>query len=206
MLAATSVAEGLSQNRIVSSIYDLTRLPPKGGFFMSKVTLITGGARSGKSRFAERLASEYQPLRGYLATGQPGDAEMSERISRHRARRGEEWRTIEEPLEVIASLHGNDGRFNVILMDCVTLWLSNMLFRHDGGAADVLPQVANFTATFNDLKTPLIIVSNEVGMGIVPEHPLARTFRDLAGEANELIAAKADEVYVTISGLPLKLK
>jgi adenosylcobinamide kinase/adenosylcobinamide-phosphate guanylyltransferase len=172
---------------------------------MSKVILVTGGARSGKSRFAERLAERFDPMRGYLATGQPGDAEMAERIARHRGRRGSEWQTVEEPLEVTKALTANDGCFSVVLLDCVTLWLSNLLF-HCQGVAEPLEQVARLTESFATLKTPLIIVTNEVGMGIVPEHPLARSFRDLAGEANEMIAANADEVYVTISGLPLKLK
>jgi adenosylcobinamide kinase/adenosylcobinamide-phosphate guanylyltransferase len=173
---------------------------------MSKVILVTGGARSGKSRFAERLAEGFAPLRGYLATGQPGDSEMAERIARHRGRRGSEWQTVEEPLEVSDAIVRNDALFTVLLLDCVTLWLSNLLFHGEGGAPEALLRVAGFTESFPSLKTPLIIVSNEVGMGIVPEHPLARSFRDLAGEANEMIAAKADEVYVTISGLPLKLK
>lgn len=173
---------------------------------MSRVTLVTGGARSGKSRFAEGLAERFAPVRGYLATGQAGDTEMADRIARHRGRRGSDWETVEEPLKVTEALLRTDGCFSVVLLDCVTLWLSNLLFLREGGAADALSQVGEFTDSFAALKTPLIIVTNEVGMGIVPEHPLARTFRDLAGEANEMIAAKADEVYVTISGLPLKLK
>ena len=173
---------------------------------MSRVILVTGGARSGKSRFAERLALSYEPVRGYLATAEPGDAEMAARIARHQGRRGEEWETLEEPLQVEEAVTGNDGRFNVLLLDCVTLWISNLIFRCEGGAAEALKRVERFTRSFDALKGPLIMVTNEVGMGIVPEHPLARSFRDLAGEANELIAARADEVYVTISGLPLKLK
>lgn len=173
---------------------------------MSKVVLVTGGSRSGKSRFAERLAEEYAPLRGYLATGEPGDTEMADRIDRHRARRGPEWQTVEEPLQVAEALLANDHRFSVILLDCVTMWLSNLLFQSDPDPKEALRRVASFADSFQSFKTPLIIVTNEVGMGIVPEHPLARSFRDLAGEANEIIAAKADEVYVTISGLPLKLK
>jgi len=145
-------------------------------------------------------------VRGYLATAEPGDAEMAARIARHQGRRGEEWETLEEPLQVEEAVTGNDGRFNVLLLDCVTLWISNLLFRCEGGAAEALKRVERFTRSFDALKGPLIMVTNEVGMGIVPEHPLARSFRDLAGEANELIAARADEVYVTISGLPLKLK
>jgi adenosylcobinamide kinase/adenosylcobinamide-phosphate guanylyltransferase len=173
---------------------------------MSKVVLVTGGARSGKSRLAEQLAEAYAPLRGYLASGQPGDGEMAERIARHRGRRGDDWETVEEPLAVVDALGRIDGCYSVVLFDCVTLWLSNLLFSCPGGAADALEEVRRFTAGFGQRQTPLIIVSNEVGMGIVPEHPLARSFRDLAGEANELIAAAADEVYVTFSGLPLKLK
>ena len=173
---------------------------------MSKVILVTGGARSGKSRYAEKLAEGYAPTRGYLATGQAGDGEMAARIERHRGRRGGEWETVEEPLEVAAALSRVDGRYTVVLLDCITLWLSNLLFSGDGDPAGVLRQVERFTESFPSLATPLIMVTNEVGMGIVPEHPLARSFRDLAGEANELIAARADEVYVTISGLPLRLK
>jgi len=173
---------------------------------MSKVTLVTGGARSGKSRFAERMAESFDPMRGYLATGQAGDAEMAERIARHRGRRGGDWETVEEPLELTQAVTRMDGRYTVLLVDCITLWLSNLLFHCEGGAAEALQRVVGFTESFAALSTPLIIVTNEVGMGIVPEHPLARSFRDLAGEANELIAARADEVYVTISGLPLKLK
>ena len=173
---------------------------------MSKVILVTGGARSGKSRFAEKLAESYAATRGYLATGQAGDAEMAERIARHRGRRGGEWETVEEPLELSRTIARVDGVYTVLLVDCVTLWLSNLLFHCEGGAAEALQRVVSFTESFAALETPLIIVTNEVGMGIVPEHPLSRSFRDLAGEANELIAAGADEVYVTISGLPLKLK
>lgn len=173
---------------------------------MSKVILVTGGARSGKSRFAEGLALSHPPMRGYLATAEPGDAEMVERIARHQGRRGGEWSTLEEPLLVEEAVRANDGRFGVILLDCVTLWMSNLLFRCEGGSAEALSRVESFAGAFKSLKTPLVIVTNEVGMGIVPEHPLARAFRDLAGEANELIAAAADEVYVCFSGLPLKLK
>jgi adenosylcobinamide kinase / adenosylcobinamide-phosphate guanylyltransferase len=173
---------------------------------MSKVVLVTGGARSGKSRFAEKLAEGYPALRGYIATGQAGDAEMGERIARHRGRRGGDWETVEEPIELTRAVARVDGTYTVLLVDCVTLWLSNLLFHCPGGAAEALRRVVGFTESFATLETPLIIVTNEVGMGIVPEHPLARSFRDLAGEANELIAARADEVYVTISGLPLKLK
>jgi adenosylcobinamide kinase/adenosylcobinamide-phosphate guanylyltransferase len=166
---------------------------------------ITGGARSGKSRLAEELALGYGAPVCYLATGSAGDGEMAERIARHRARRGDGWITVEEPLDLAGAIAGREGRVNAILVDCVTLWLTNLLMEQ-GDPAKILDAVAALTRLMATLKTPLIIVSNEVGMGIVPEHPLARTFRDLAGEANEMLARAADEVYVMFSGLPLKLK
>ena len=173
--------------------------------FMAKIIFITGGARSGKSRLAEELAARHGAPLGYLATGQAGDAEMATRISRHQARRGPDWQTMEEPLQLLEVLQGHDGYFRAVLVDCLTLWLSNLLLHHND-PAPALAAVRELIAGFAGLTTPLVIVSNEVGMGIVPDNPLARSFRDLAGEANELIAAAADEVYVTFSGLPLKLK
>ena len=172
---------------------------------MARVTFITGGARSGKSRLAEELALRQGTPAGYLATGQAGDPEMAARIARHQDSRGDEWQTMEEPLAIGQVIEGHDGYFAAILVDCITLWLTNLLFHYDDPAR-VLGDVKNLTGLFGRLRTPLVLVSSEVGMGIVPEHQLARTFRDLAGEANELLAAAADEVYVTISGLPLKLK
>jgi len=166
---------------------------------------ITGGARSGKSRLAEELAHEYGAPLGYLATGRAGDAEMAERIARHQARRGPAWRTIEEPLDLAGGIRALEGNVNAVLVDCITLWLANLLMLH-GDGAKALDEVKSLIRLVAGLKTPLLLVSNEVGMGIVPENGLARAFRDLAGEANELLAGAADEVYVVFSGLPLKLK
>jgi adenosylcobinamide kinase / adenosylcobinamide-phosphate guanylyltransferase len=172
---------------------------------MAKMTFITGGARSGKSRLAEGLAVAHGAPLGYLATGHAGDAEMAERIARHQARRGAEWQTMEEPLDLAGVLTGHDGYFKAVLVDCVTLWLTNLLLAHDDPAR-VMAEVRTLVGLIPTLQMPVILVSSEVGMGIVPENRLARTFRDLAGEANELLAAGADEVYVMFSGLPLKLK
>jgi adenosylcobinamide kinase / adenosylcobinamide-phosphate guanylyltransferase len=172
---------------------------------MSEVIFITGGARSGKSRLAEDLARGYGTPLGYLATGMAGDAEMAERIVRHRARRGSEWLTIEEPVDLTGAIRAQEGNVNAIVVDCVTLWLTNLLLKH-GDTAKALDEVNSLVRLTAGLKTPLILVSNEVGMGIVPDNALARAFRDLAGEANELLARAADEVYVMFSGLPLKLK
>jgi len=172
---------------------------------MSRIIFITGGARSGKSRLAEDLAERFGAPLVYIATGASGDAEMRERITRHRSRRGPAWRTIEEPLDLSAVIRDHDGGFACMLVDCVTFWLSNLLFSCNDPQR-VLDDVALFASALPLLKTPVVLVSNEVGMGIVPENALARAFRDLAGEANEMLARAADEVYVIFSGVPLKLK
>ncbi len=172
---------------------------------MSRTIFITGGARSGKSRLAEELAGRLGATLGYIATGEPGDAEMRARIERHQQRRGPQWQTIEESVSLEKALSENDGHFNAMLIDCVTLWLANLLGKY-GDPRCALDDVASLIALFPSLQTPLYIVSNEVGMGIVPDNALARAFRDLAGEANELLAKAADEMYVMFSGLPLKLK
>jgi adenosylcobinamide kinase/adenosylcobinamide-phosphate guanylyltransferase len=172
---------------------------------MSRVIFITGGARSGKSRLAEELLDSFGGPLAYIATCEPRDAEMEERVARHRQRRGPAWHTIEEPFALADALRRHDGSFNGMLVDCVTLWLTNLLLRSDD-PQQVLAEVNALIASFSVLETTLVLVSSEVGMGIVPENRLARTFRDLAGEANELLAKAADEVYVLFSGLPLKLK
>jgi adenosylcobinamide kinase / adenosylcobinamide-phosphate guanylyltransferase len=172
---------------------------------MSQLILVTGGARSGKSRLAERLASSFGAPLGYLATGEPRDPEMDERILRHQERRGPEWTTMEEPLRLTETLTAHDGLFRATLVDCVTLWLTNLLLAWDDPSR-VMMAVREFTQIAPTLITPLVLVTNEVGMGIVPENRLARTFRDLAGEANELLAATAGEVHLVVSGIPLRLK
>ena len=172
---------------------------------MSQVIFITGGARSGKSRLAEELVERFGAPLAYIATCEPRDTEMEGRIARHRERRGPAWHTMEEPFDLADALRRHDGCFNGMLVDCITLWLTNLLLRSDD-PRKVLADVNALIALFPALQTPLVLVSSEVGMGIVPDNPLARTFRDLAGEANELLAKAADEVYVMFSGLPLKLK
>jgi len=188
----------------VSSIMPRPR-SRRRGFFMSRITFITGGARSGKSRLAEELTLRYGNPVGYLATGQAGDQEMAVRIARHQARRGGDWQTMEEPLAIADVLVGHDGYFKAILVDCITLWLTNLLLKYEN-TAQPLDEVRKLAGQFGSLQTPLVLVSNEVGMGVVPESQLGREFRDLAGEANELLAAAADEAYVVFSGIPLKLK
>jgi adenosylcobinamide kinase/adenosylcobinamide-phosphate guanylyltransferase len=172
---------------------------------MAKTIFISGGTRSGKSRLAERLAEGFGDPLCYIATGEARDGEMADRIAGHRQRRGPAWQTIEEPFQLVQAIGGADGRYRALLVDCITLWITNLLFRHDA-VEPVLAEVKALAELFPALQTPLILVSNEVGMGIVPENALARSFRDLAGQANQILAEAADEVYVTISGIPLKLK
>lgn len=172
---------------------------------MAQIILVTGGARSGKSRFAEGLAEGFGNPLGYIATATAGDAEMLERISRHQERRGPQWQTLEEPFDLNGVLYGHDGYFSAMLVDCVTLWLTNLLLKYDDPAS-ALTHVKQLIPLFRSLQTPVILVSSEVGMGIVPENALARAFRDLAGEANQLIAEAADEVYLSVSGIALKIK
>jgi adenosylcobinamide kinase/adenosylcobinamide-phosphate guanylyltransferase len=177
---------------------------------MSRTIFITGGARSGKSIFAEKMARGIGEQLCYLATAQTLDGEMEERVKRHKERRGVQWQTIEEPIHLSQSLARCDGQYQVVLLDCITLWLSNLLFKYEQSGEDIgariLEDVQRLKTTLHGMVTPVIIVSNEVGMGIVPDNDLARLFRDIAGKANQLLAVAADEVHVVISGIPLKIK
>ena len=177
---------------------------------MARTIFITGGARSGKSGFAEKLAVGFGAPLVYLATAQTLDSEMDERVRRHRDRRGGQWTTIEEPIHLSQALARCDGQYQVVLVDCVTLWLSNLLFKYEDAAENceerIQEDLQRLKSTLQGMVTPVILVSNEVGMGIVPDNALARMFRDIAGSANQTLAANADEVHVVISGIPLRLK
>jgi adenosylcobinamide kinase/adenosylcobinamide-phosphate guanylyltransferase len=177
---------------------------------MSQTIFITGGTRSGKSRLAEQMAVNYGAPLCYLATAQSLDDEMGQRIRKHQLRRGAAWHTVEEPLHLTQTLAANDGIFNVILVDCLTLWLSNLLLLYEDLGEEteirVMDDVQRLAATLRGMTTPVIIVSNEVGMGIVPDHRLGRIFRDIAGQANQIIAAAASEAWLVASGIPLRLK
>ena len=177
---------------------------------MAHIIFITGGTRSGKSSFAEKRALEFGGPLGYLATAQTLDDEMNERVRRHRERRGDEWHTSEEPINLSQALADCDGEYKAILVDCITLWLSNLLcmYEESGGDCEELIQedVLRLKNTLQSMVTPVILVSNEVGQGIVPDNRLARLFRDIAGITNQALAAAADEVHVVISGIPLRLK
>ena len=172
---------------------------------MGKLYFITGGARSGKSAFAEKLADGCAGKRAYIATAQALDAEMVERIEHHRKRRGVSWDTFEEPLAVDELIRKLSGRYPVVLLDCLTLWLSNVIAHTDGDGL-VTSRSDELVAALRDFSGVCIAVSNEVGLGIVPDNPLARRFRDFAGMLNQKAAQAADEAYLMASGIPVKIK
>lgn len=174
---------------------------------MAKVLLITGGARSGKSSFAEAQARSAGPRRAYIATAPVLDDEMAERVAKHRAVRAHDgWTTIEEQLDLPGAL-SRCGTYDAILVDCLTLWLGNLLHR---SAATTEEEVAGLCDGLRDtcggLSGTVVFVINEVGLGIVPDNPLARRFRDLSGRCSQSIAAWADQVVLVCCGLPLCLK
>lgn len=169
--------------------------------WMSKIILVTGGARSGKSALAERLIGELGHNPTYIATAEARDDEMATRIATHQARRGPEWTTLNEPLDLVGALAKTDGS-GPRLVDCLTLWLSNLML----GGVNWEAAATDLEAAVKEQKTPVVFVTNEVGGGIVPENQLARAFRDAAGLLNQRIAAESDEVYLAVSGLSLQLK
>lgn len=164
--------------------------------------LVLGGARSGKSRYAQERAEALRGSLVFIATALAQDDEMTDRIARHRADRGSRWRTIEEPTDLAAAIDAHAAEDTVLLIDCLTLWASNlMLGDHDAEAATEAVTVAMTRA-----PGTLIMVSNEVGLGIVPDNALARRFRDVAGRINQRVAAAVDEAIFLAAGLPLRLK
>ncbi len=165
------------------------------------IILITGGARSGKSRRAEARARSFPGQPVYVATAEALDAEMIERIAKHRIRRGKDWIEREVPLDLAQTLIETDGG-GARLVDCLTLWLSNLLHSE----RDWSHEVTHLADTLSRQRSPVVIVTNEVGLGIVPDNALARTFRDAAGITNQTIAGVADEVEFVVAGLPMKLK
>ena len=169
---------------------------------MTLSTLILGGARSGKSMFAEAQARAHGGILHYVATGRAWDDEMRSRIATHRDQRGSAWTTHEEPLDLPGAIAAIDNSNNTVLIDCLTLWITNLMMEErDIGAA-----FAALKDRVSNARARLFIVSNEVGMGIVPENAMAREFRDHAGRLHQEIAAVAGEVYLVAAGLPLKLK
>jgi len=173
-------------------------LPPS----LAPVTLVLGGARSGKSHYAEVLVESQPGACVYLATAQAGDGEMAARIAAHRARRGARWTTVEEPLDLVAALGETCGPDSAVLVDCLTLWLSNLL----GAERDVAAECGRLREALPGLTGPVVLVSNEVGQGVVPDNALARRFVDHAGRLHQDLAAVAQRVIFMTAGLPRELK
>lgn len=168
---------------------------------LQKLTLILGGASSGKSAFAEGMVARAGRPKVYLATAQAFDAEMEAKIAAHRADRGDGWQTIEAPVDVARALGGIPAD-RVVLLDCATLWLSNVLLANRPPE----PECAALLSALEDCAAPVVVVSNEVGQGIVPDSALGRRFRDAQGRLNRQIAARAGLVVAVMAGLPLALK
>jgi adenosylcobinamide kinase/adenosylcobinamide-phosphate guanylyltransferase len=167
------------------------------------IVLVGGGARSGKSSQALKLARNAGARLGFIATAEAHDDEMRSRIANHRQGRGEEFETLEEPFDLAGALNRTTGGFDAIIVDCLTLWLTNLML---DGTRDIEAETHSMLAAARSNGALVLLVTNEVGCGIVPENPLARKFRDLAGRMNQTAAAAADEVYWMAFGCPLKVK
>lgn len=170
------------------------------------MTLITGPARSGKTRLAVDWATSFPRPRAYIATAQNLDGEMDERIRRHQEERGTSFQTFEEPLALPALLPQIKGAFSVIIIDCLTLWISNLMGKSEEKGAFFQGAMMDLVSVLPTLETPVILIGNEVGWGIVPDNPLARAFRDLSGRLQQSVAQLADQVILMVAGIPLVVK
>ena len=177
-----------------------------------ELILLLGGARSGKSTAAERLAEQRAQRGGrvlFIATAQALDAEMERRIAAHRARRPGDWDTLEEPIDLAGAAAPIIDRYDTVVIDCLTLWVSNLLLQHEADANAeqiILDAAGRLLALIERSAATWIVVSNEVGLGVVPAWPLGRTYRDALGRVNQLCAARAGRVYLMVAGLALELK
>jgi adenosylcobinamide kinase/adenosylcobinamide-phosphate guanylyltransferase len=171
---------------------------------MNKILLITGGSRSGKSRFALNYTSHYKK-KGFIATAIAFDKEMEERIKAHQKERGGKFITLEEPYNIAKSITSISAQVDVIVIDCLTIWLGNLL-HHYGEETAKFTEIENFEKTLRNARCDIIIVTNEIGMGIIPHNALARKFSDIAGSLNQRVAQVSDTVVFMVSGIPMILK
>jgi adenosylcobinamide kinase / adenosylcobinamide-phosphate guanylyltransferase len=170
------------------------------------ITLVTGGVKSGKSAFALQLGTELSDQRAFIATATALDDEMARKIAAHRAERGELWQTTEEPRDIAAVLERRATEFDVVLIDCLTLWVSNMLTLYDFSEDMVADAVDNLLSVLQKAQCRVIIVTNEVGLGILPADSLSRSYQKLLGAANKRLAEAATSVLMMIAGIPVKIK
>jgi len=174
--------------------------------FLQGCMLVLGGAKSGKSSFALNVCNSLNKKRIFLATAQALDKEMEERIRRHKVERGSGWRTIEEPLKVAETIGSLDNKDTVIALDCLTLWLNNLYMEYGDDQETIDEAIDNLARQLADIRGAVVVVSNEVGMGIVPDNQFSRTYRDTAGYMNQRIARLAGKVVAVLAGIPLVLK
>lgn len=170
------------------------------------IIFVTGGARSGKSDFAQDMAEKIEGKRVFVATAQAFDEEMAERIQKHQENRGTRWDALEEPINLGGAIRSILGQYKTILVDCLTVWMSNLLLEYQDQNERISEIVDDFFSGLSESDETIIVVSNEVGMGIVPDNKLARDYRDQLGFLNQRMARRADEVYVLFSGIPVKIK
>jgi adenosylcobinamide kinase/adenosylcobinamide-phosphate guanylyltransferase len=176
------------------------------GTTMPDTTLIIGGCRSGKSGHALELGEKSAGRRNlFVATGQAGDPEMEKRIRRHREERGDRWQTVEEPVDIVGVLERQGPGADIAIIDCLTLWTSNLMMAFDTDAA-IIEEMERLTRRITEPPCPIILVSNEVGLGIVPENPLARRFRDLTGWCNQRVSKACKRVVWMVAGIPVTIK
>lgn len=172
----------------------------------TQLILVTGGTRSGKSNFAQNLAEEAHGRKAFIATAEPLDREMKERIVLHKKKRPAAWGTVEEPIHLATTVKECGESYDVLLIDCLTLWISNLLVNKSMNEKAILKKIGELVAACREVPARVIVVTNELGMGIVPSNRLSRLYRDLVGKANQQVASEADEVYFLVSGMPMKLK
>jgi len=179
----------------------------KAQVLRQKVIFVTGGAKSGKSSFVLSETAKHEGKKAFIATAEALDEEMKNRIEKHKGERGEGWDTYEEPLRVTEVIKNIEGKYGAIVVDCLTLWLSNLMHAN----LDITSEIEKIIEVLRNSKlqttnSNLFLISNEVGAGIVPENKLAREFRDLAGTMNQKVAGVSDEVFMVVAGIPVKIK
>jgi adenosylcobinamide kinase/adenosylcobinamide-phosphate guanylyltransferase len=173
---------------------------------LKKIVFYIGGCRSGKSRLALEMANGMPgDKRTFIATCVPRDDEMKQRVVKHQKERSRKWRTVEVPLNLPDAIVEQSRQADVLLIDCLTLWISNLLL-DNGDDGKILKGISDLVQALDSAASPVVLVSNEVGTGIVPEHEISRRFRDLVGSANQAVAKKADRVVWTVAGIPVEVK